>query len=211
MKTIELFKNLRLLTLLFAAMAIVSCSDDDDAPDEENLPEVFTNVTLIFTPEGGGTAITAEAEDPDDAGAADLEVLDDITLAANTTYILTYTILNALDPDDVEDIGEEIEGEDDEHQFFFEFTDGAFTSPTGDGNIGEDNAADPINYLDEDSDEQDGSGNPVGLVTRWTTGAAQNGASFRVNLQHQPLVKTATSTSEDGDTDFDLEFVLNIQ
>ena len=213
MKTIELFKKLRLLALLFGAITIVSCSDDDDAPAEENLPEVFTNVTLIFTPEGGGTAITAEAEDPDGEGAAGLELLDPaITLATGTTYTLTFEILNALDPDDVEDIGEEIADEDDEHQFFFAFTDRAFSSPTGDGNIGEDNAADPINYEDEDSEEQDGSGNPVGLETTWTTSDTPTaGGSFTVNLQHQPGVKTATSTSEDGDTDFNLTFTLNIQ
>ncbi|MEM6541559.1 MAG: GTP cyclohydrolase, partial [Bacteroidota bacterium] len=191
-------------------IAVVSCSDDDEDTPEENLPEVFTDVTLIFTPSGGGTPITASAEDPDGEGISDLVVNDEINLAANTTYTLTYTIFNAL-VTPAENIGAEILDEDDEHQIFFSFTDGAFSDPTGDGNIGAANAADPINYLDEDSDTQDGSGNPVGLLTQWTTGAAQTGASFRVNLQHQPGVKTATSTSADGDTDFDLTFVLNIQ
>ena len=203
MKTIELFKNLRLLALLFGAITIVSCSDDDDAPAEENLPEVFTNVTLIFTPEGGGTAITAEAEDPDDTGAADLEVLDDITLAANTTYILTFNVENRLDPD--ADLNAEILDEDNEHQIFFAFTEGAFSSPSGDGNIGAANADDPINYLDQDENDL-----PVGLRSSWTTGDAVTG-TFTANLQHQPGVKNATSTSESGDTDFDLEFDLIIQ
>lgn len=204
------FGNLKLMVLLLAGMTIVSCSSDDDAPDEENLPEVFTDVTLIFTPDGGGTPVTATAEDPDGEGAADLVVEDDIVLAANTTYTLTYEILNDLITP-AEDIGAEILEEDDEHQFFFSFTDGAFTSPTGDGNMGAANAADPINYLDEDSDAQDGSGNPVGLETEWTTGDALASGTFTVNLQHQPGVKTATSTSENGDTDFNLEFVLIIE
>ena len=64
-----------------------------------------------------------------------------------------------------EDIGEEIAEEDDEHQVFFAFTDGAFSNPTGNGNI--DNASDPINYND-----QDDNGNPVGLSTSWTAGDA---------------------------------------
>lgn len=211
MRTIETLKNLRLLTLLIATIAMIGCSDDDDAPEEENVVEVFTDVTLIFTPQGGGTPVTARAQDPDGTGAAGLELLDPaITLATGTTYTLTFEILNALDANDVEDIGEEIEEEDDEHQFFFSFTDGAFANPTGNGNI--DTASDPINYEDEDSDAQDGSGNPVGLETTWTTSdTASAGGNFTVLLKHQPDVKTATSDSNTGDTDFNLSFVLNVQ
>nr|WP_297917870.1 GTP cyclohydrolase [uncultured Allomuricauda sp.] len=204
MKTIEQIKNLRFIALLFMAVAVVSCSDDDEAPEEENLPEVFTNVTLIFTPTGGGTAITAEAEDPDGEGLDDLEVKDEINLAANTMYTLTFNVENRLDPD--ADLNAEILDEDNEHQIFFAFTNDAFTSPMGDGNLGAGNADDDINYSDMDED-----GNPVGLVSSWTTGAAQTGASFQVNLQHQPGAKTADSDSTDGDTDFNLTFVLNIQ
>lgn len=204
MKSIETLRNLRFLALLFLAIAVVSCSDDDDETPEENLPEVITDVSLIFTAPDGST-VTASAEDPDGEGISDLVVNDEIDLAANTTYVLTYVILNSLTTP-AEDIGAEILDEDDEHQIFFAFTDGAFTSPAGDGNIGANNASDPINYNDEDD-----NGRPVGLSTTWTTGDAQDGASFRANLQHQPGVKTDTSTSADGDTDFDLTFVLNIQ
>ena len=208
MKTIEQIKNLRFIALFFMAIAVVSCSDDDDAPPEENLPEVFTNVTLIFTPAGGGTAITAGAEDPDGEGISDLIVDDQIFLAANTTYTLTFNVENRLDPS--ADLNAEILAEDNEHQIFFAFADGTFTSPTGDGNIGAGNADDNINYEDEDSDDQDGSGNPVGLETTWTTAGPSTG-TFRVNLQHQPDVKTADSDSTDGDTDFDLTFDIIIQ
>ena len=204
MKTIEQIKNLRFIALFFMAIAVVSCSDDDDAPPEENLPEVFTNVTLVFTPAGGGTAITAGAEDPDGEGISDLIVDDQIFLAANTTYTLTFNVENRLDPS--ADLNAEILAEDNEHQIFFAFTNDAFTSPMGDGNLGAGNAVDDINYSDMDED-----GNPVGLVSSWTTGAAQTGASFQVNLQHQPGANTAASDSTDGDTDFNLTFVLNIQ
>lgn len=81
----------------------------------------------------------------------------------------------------------------------------AFANPTGNGNA--DNAADPIGYND-----QDGNGNPVGLSTTWTTlEASLNNGSFTVILKHQPDVKTSASGVNDGDTDFDLTFVLNIQ
>ncbi len=207
MKTINPFKNLQLLAILFSVITIIGCSTEDDiAPEEENEVEVFTDVTLIFTNTADNSdVVRASAQDPDGTGIQELEILDAITLAADTEYTLTYEILNALDPSDVENIGDEILEEDNEHQFFFSFTENVFANPTGDGNI--DAAADPINYNDDDE-----NGNPVGLSTTWTTtSTASSEKSFTVRLQHQPDVKTATSGSNDGDTDFELTFALNIE
>ena len=205
MKTINQIFNLRLLAILCITLAVVSCSNDDDAaPDEENEIEVITNVSLVFTNTTDNTVVRASALDPDAEGIEPLGILNEITLSANTEYTLTYEILNALDPDDVENIVEEIEEEDDEHQIFYSFTGGAFSNPTGNGNI--DTASDPVNYNDEDE-----NGNPVGLSTTWTTADAAMGGAFRVRLQHQPDLKSATTGAEDGDTDFDLTFVLNIE
>ncbi|MEM9362526.1 MAG: GTP cyclohydrolase [Bacteroidota bacterium] len=210
MKTIEKFMNYRLLALLFMGLVIASCSDDDDVPEEENELEVITNVTLIFTNDADpNDVVRARAVDPDGEGADDLEVLDDITLTVDTQYTLTFEILNALETP-AEDIGEEILDEDDEHQFFFSFTNDAFDSPRGDGNI--DTASDPINYNDEDSVAQDGSGNPVGLSTTWTTPITGTPAgTFTARLQHQPDIKTDTTGATDGDPDFILEFNLIIE
>ena len=207
MKTINPFKNLQLLAILFSVITIIGCSNDDDiAPEEENEVEVFTDVTLVFTNTADvNDVVTASAQDPDGTGIQELQILDAITLAADTEYKLTYEILNALDPADIEDIGSEILEEDNEHQFFFSFTENVFSDPIGNGNI--DAAADPINYNDADE-----NGNPVGLSSTWTTSStASSGASFTVRLQHQPDVKTATSGSNDGDTDFALTFALNIE
>ena len=207
MKTINPFKNLQLLAILFSVITIIGCSNDDDiAPEEENEVEVFTDVTLVFTNTADvNDVVTASAQDPDGTGIQELQILGAITLAADTEYTLTYEILNALDPTDIENIGDEILEEDNEHQFFFSFTENVFADPTGNGNI--DAAADPINYNDADE-----NGNPVGLSSTWTTSStASSGASFTVRLQHQPDVKTASSGSNDGDTDFALTFALNIQ
>jgi hypothetical protein len=207
MKTINPFKNLQLLAILFSVITIIGCSNEDDiAPEEENEVEVFTDVILIFTNTADNSdVVRASAQDPDGTGIQELQILDAITLAADTEYTLTYEILNALDPTDVENIGDEILEEDNEHQFFFSFTENVFANPTGNGNI--DTAADPINYNDADE-----NGNPVGLSSAWTTSStASSGASFTVRLQHQPDVKTATSGSNDGDTDFALTFDLSIQ
>ena len=164
--------------------------------------EVITDVTLVFTSDAGAV-VTASAQDPDGEGVQELVVLDEIQLQAGTNYTLTFDIMNNLETPG-EDIGEEIAEEDDEHQIFFAWTEGAFSNPTGNGNI--DNASDPVNYNDAD-----GNGNPLGLNTSWTAGDPTTAASFTVRLQHQPDVKTSTSGANDGDTDFELQFRLTIQ
>jgi len=168
-------------------------------PNEEE--EVINEITLTFSPVGGGTDITATWFDADVDGAGN-PTIDDIELDASTEYDMTITLTNTLaDPD--EDITAEIEAEDDEHMFFFAFTDGVFSDPTGDGNI--DNRGDALNYNDTDD-----NGEPVGLSTNWTTGAASSGNTFQVVLKHQPGIKSSTSTADDGGTDVDIEFTLNI-
>ena len=206
MKKPHKLQSLRILTLLFLAVTVFGCSDDDADTPDENVPEVITNVTLRFTNDADSNdVITATAVDPDGEGASDLQVQGGITLAADTQYTLTFDILNVLDTDDVEDIGEEIEEEDDEHQFFFGFTTDAFDSPMGDGNIDADGG--PINYNDRDENM-----NPVGVSTTWTTPASMTaGGTFTVRLQHQPGVKTNMTGASDGETDFNLTFTLNIQ
>ena len=197
----NIFKLNYLLYAVLTLFILTACEEDEAAPEEENEVEVFTDVKLVFTPTGGGAAVEAAAQDPDGAGVQELQVLGAINLAANTSYTLTMVIENCLESP-CELMNEEIEEEDDEHQFFFAFTNDAFTSPAGNGNI--DSASDPINYNDSD-----GNGNSLGLNTSWTTGSASSG-TFTVQLQHQPDVKTATSGSTDGDTDFALTFNLNI-
>ena len=197
----NIFKLNYLLYAVLTLFIFTACEEDEAAPEEENEVEVFTDVKLVFTPSGGGAAVEAAAQDPDGAGVQELQVLGTINLSANTEYTLTMVIENCLESP-CELMNEEIEEEDDEHQFFFAFTNDVFTSPAGNGNI--DSASDPLNYNDAD-----GNGNSLGLNTSWTTGSASNG-TFTVQLQHQPDVKTATSGATDGDTDFALTFNLNI-
>ena len=204
MKTINQIMNLRLLAFLFAATLVISCDDDDDnAPEEENEVEVITNVSLIFTPTAGGDTVIASAVDPDGEGVFELQILNAINLNSDTEYTLSYEILNALDSEDIEDIAAEIEEEDNEHQIFYGFTNDAFANPAGNGNI--DNASDPVAYNDQDE-----NGYNVGLSTTWITAATPSQGTFTVRLQHQPDLKSGTTGATDGDTDFNLEFVLNI-
>lgn len=195
------------LLLLLAAFVFASCGTDSspDDPPIENEEEVITDITLKFTNSvDDSDVVTARAQDPDGEGVEELQVLDDIQLQAGVTYILTFDIFNGLE-NPPEDIGEEIEEEADEHQLFFQFTENAFSSPEGNGNF--DNADDPVNYND-----LDGEGNPVGLETTWTTSAETvTDGFFRVRLQHQPDIKSSSTTVNDGDTDFDINFTLIIQ
>ncbi len=203
----RVFDLKQLNKMVIAAMALcmlimVSCDDDD--PVKEDVPELITKATLVFTPAGGGTAVTASATDPDGEGVQDIEVDGPINLAAGTTYTLTVELINELaDPTDEEyNISEEVEEEADEHMFFYGWTDGLFSDPAGNGNT--DNRADDVNYED-----QDDNGFPLGLETTWTAGAAGSG-TFRIVLKHQPDLKTAVSDVNTGESDIDVTFTLNV-
>ena len=66
---INLLQNVKkygMYTLLLGGALLTSCSDDDEAPEPENVVEVFTDVTLIFTNTADPSdVVTARAKDPD--------------------------------------------------------------------------------------------------------------------------------------------------
>jgi len=177
----------------------ITIEEDAAAPPCENEEEIITDVVLTWTPDDGGAAVEARAQDPDGEGPLGLEILDEVELLESTEYTMTITLTNSIEG---EDITEEIMEEDDEHMFFFSFDADIFSDPTGDGNI--DDRPDPINYNDVDE-----NGLPVGLSTTWTTVSGTAQGDFRVVLKHQPDIKSATSTSEDGGTDVDLIWTVN--
>lgn len=206
MKTTDYLKKYGLYALMVGTFFFTGCKpDDEEEPEPENEEEVITDVKLIFTNDNDPTDIVeASAQDPDGQGVQELKILNAINLDTSKTYTLTFEITNKLETPS-EDIGEEIEEEAAEHQIFFSFSNNAFSNPFGNGNI--DNASDPIVYNDKDD-----NGNNVGLSTTWkTSNSLLSNGTFTVRLQHQPDVKTSTSGATDGDTDFELEFVLNIQ
>ncbi|MEM1407705.1 MAG: hypothetical protein AAGA64_15745 [Bacteroidota bacterium] len=178
-----------------------------DIEEDPNIEEEFIDeVVLTFTPTGGGDDVVVTWFDPDGEGVQNGTADGPINLVADTEYDLAVTLANTVEG---EDVTAEILEEDDEHQFFFEFTTDIFSDPAGDGNV--DNRDDPLNYNDEDSDAQDGSGLPVGLSTNWTTGSATTSVgAFRVILKHQPGQKSATSDASTGGTDVDITFEINI-
>lgn len=197
------------LSALFMLMMLIfatSCSSDDDGvapPAEENPVEEFTNIEFTFTNIEDENDVTKGIwEDVDGFGPIAPVILQHPQFKANTTYKLTFVMENRL-VDPVEDLVEEIQDEDDEHQFFFMFDESLFSDPEGIGNIEDRDGQ--INYLDFDE-----NGLPLGLETLWTTAGAQQNAMFRAVLGHQPGVKSATSTWDSGDIDWDITFDINV-
>ncbi len=197
MKT-RLLKNLS-ITCLFVVLAFLNSCNDEELPPIENEEEVITKVDLIFDPVAEGDPLTFTAIDPDGEGPLDIET-ETITLSTSSSYQLFIKIRNEINN---VDLTEEIDEEGEEHMIFFGFDDELFDQPDGDGNI--DNRTDQVNYIDEDI-----NGLPLGLITGWQTGLASTG-DFRIVLKHQPGTKTTTSGIDQGSTDVDLTFPINIE
>lgn len=193
---------LNLSVITFFTLSIVACSDDD-APEAENEEEVINNITLTFTtPANGGAARAFTYNDPDGQGTAPA-TQDTIVLDTSTLYTMNIGLKNTLGETE-EDISQEVRHEADEHQFFFSWTGPLFNSPTGLGNIGSENQS-VINYDDFDNQEL-----PVGLNTIWETADTPVNGTFRIVLKHQPNIKGENSSSADGETDLDIEWVIKI-
>jgi len=97
MKVMDYFKKFSLYSLLAVGVFITGCDDDDPPPPENDL-EVITDVTLIFTNDANASdVVMAGAQDPDGAGVQELQILNEINLDINTSYTLTFAVLNNLE------------------------------------------------------------------------------------------------------------------
>ena len=206
-KKVQLKKALvsPMIILTAGIFVIASCKKEElKAPEEENVVEEFTNIEFIFTNVNDPNDVSKGIwEDEDGFGPQEPAILQHPTLKADETYKLTFLMENRL-VSPVENVLEEIMDEDDEHQIFFAFDAGMFSSPSGVGNIA-DNSGE-INYLDFDD-----NGLPLGLETEWTTAGAVTGAKFRAVLAHKPDVKGPNSAWNSGDIDWDIEFSIDIE
>ena len=177
------------LLLMGVAVLGTSCGDDDvENPNPPNEEELITTVILTFSP-SAGTDVVAIWKDTDGPGG-NLPEIDEILLEESEDYDLFVQFLNESNPTDVEDITEEIKEEDDEHQIFY--------SGTAEGTV--------VNYNYADMDE---NGLPVGLsgtIDPLITGTG----TFRITLKHLPEIKNAGSSINDGDTDIEVDFNLEV-
>jgi hypothetical protein len=193
-----------MLPVCVLTLLITSCDNND--PVKEDTPELITRATLTFKPVDGGAAVVVTATDPDGEGVQNIAVDSPINLGLSKSYTLDITLINGLaDPASAAyDVTSEVREESHEHQFYFSWTNNVFSTPAGDGNV--DNRSDAIGY-----DDKDVNNLPIGLETTWTTSTSPASGKFRVLLKHQPDLKSATSTSADGESDLDVEFVINVE
>lgn len=183
MKTIRNF-----LALSMFGFALLSCSNDDN-PEPVNEEEVITTMTVTLVPQGGGNTVTLQSQDLDGDGPNAPEITVSGSLAANATYDGSIVLLNETETP-AENITEEVAEEDEEHQFFFNTS----------GSINQ------VTYAD-----QDGNGNPVGILFELTTGAAGNG-TLGVTLRHEPQKPNdGTLADAGGETDIDQTFNVTVE
>jgi hypothetical protein len=189
-------KNLKINALLsLAILSISSCSKGDDAivAPPVNEEELVTTVTAVFTPQGGGTAITLRSRDLDggDGPAAPVVTVSG-AFAQSKTYDGIVTVLNeAVSP--AKDVTLEIKEEAADHQLFYQKTGTLpdFVYATGTDNL-------------------DANGKPLGIKTTFTTTTAATG-SLKVTLRHLPN-KSASGvaggdiTNAGGTSDFEVTY-----
>lgn len=195
-----------LLMFLCFGLIICSCSDDNPLEREREIEEewTITDFTLMTTVENqtvtdGVHWSTYNGQEYD----FDKPLIDTMILNQGARFDIEIKLIDNLVISN-RDFTDVIRVKKDEYMFFFEFTDGIFSEPRGNGNI--DNRDDTINYTDEDA-----NGIPVGINTKWRAGL--RGASpgeLRVVLKHQPNLKTETSGFEDGETVIDITFPVII-
>lgn len=197
MTTIQKSKHLKFYALtLFAALAFSSCTKDGAVPEVVNEEELITTITAVYTPVGGGTAVTLQYKDLDGDGANAPVISVSGPFEKNKTYNGTVTFKNeATNP--AQDITPEILEEGDEHQLFYQKTGtlNAFTYGTATTNF-------------------DKNGKPIGLQSVFVTTGAASG-SLTITLRHEPNksaanVSTGDITNAAGATDAEVVFSISV-
>ena len=170
------------LTLFSFLVVLQSCKKDD--PEVINEEEEINRVTLQVTQSGGSATSYTWNE-----GDGNLSV----ALSSDTSYEVKVFFYDASDPNDIEDITEEVREEADEHLVFYEIASAA-----------------PAQISAASNDTKDGDNVPVGLITNWTTSAAGS-ANAKLFLIHEPTNKAGISRSAiGGETDVEIDLAITV-
>jgi len=182
--------QMKLATLAVMAMLAVACRKQPTIPPAiVNEPENITTVKVTLTDSANTANVVSAAWRDVDGAGGNAPTIENLTLAPNKTYLATITILDET-KSPVAVVSDEVLNEGKDHQFFFQKT-GTNIS---------------FSYNDED-----GNGNPIGLKSKWRTGAVSTG-NVTVILKHQPGVKVAKPGDINaGETDLEVTYTTTIQ
>jgi hypothetical protein len=197
MTTMQKLNKFKTYALIMATVVTLSsCSNDDNNDAPVNEEELITTVTAIYTPVGGGTAITLQYKDLDGEGANAPVITVSGNFEKSKTYNGVLTFKNEL-TNPAEDITLEIIEEGVDHQVFYQTTGtvNAFSYGTATSNI-------------------DANGLPVGLQSVFTTTDAASG-TLTITLRHQPVknasnVASGDLTNASGSTDAEVSFPISV-
>ncbi len=182
-----------LILFLFPIVFFIACNDDEgNTPVTPEEVEGITSLFYTLIPQGSGSPAILSYRDLDGDGGDAPEITGGI-LSANETYTGTVELLNEMESPAV-NISEAVEEMDEAYQFFFQSTVSGLT----------------IAYNDLDSD-----GNPIGLSSTLTTGAAGTG-TITIILRHQPNkngegVADGNIANAGGETDIEVTFEVEVQ
>jgi hypothetical protein len=183
--------NTTLFTIAITLIMLTACKKDKDPvknpPPVTNGQELITSMLLSFTDSSGlSTAKVFGFKDQDGPGGNPPSLYDTIKLESGKTYFVTLLLLNESKTP-VDTISNEVYEERNDHQVFYKHT--GLNLQTW--------------YLDKDT-----KGLPLGLSTKWTSGATGKG-STKVTLKHQPGVKDGSEAPGDTDAEVTFQVVIN--
>lgn len=189
----RLFYVFQIVVSLGLMVFTVSCGDKNNCEDPNNPnpcgneEELVTTLRLTFTDSLGSLPQTFVFKDADGTGGNAPSQWDTIKLSPNRTYFVTLKLLNeSVTPTDT--ISNEVLEEANDHLFIFKQGGGINLTTS---------------ILDKDA-----ANLPLGLQSKWRTGAVSTGTS-QVILKHQPGVKNGSEVL--GTTDVDVIFQTKIQ
>lgn len=181
-------QTIQLLLLSLLILTFSACTDDEPKPNNppSNEGELITTLKVIFTDSTDNSIKSFTFKDTDGDGGNNPTQFDSIILNTSRTYSVSILLLDESKTE-TDTISNEVLEEADEHLFVF--------TPSSIN----------LNIVITDMDSK---GLPIGLKSKWKTGAVSNG-TITIALKHQPGVKDGSSTP--GETDIEIAFPIRIE